>query len=237
MVRYLIYLTFISLSCASVKSQKYPYDGYENELTITVTPGGIECFFQKAKTGSTLELEYQVIDSSFGDVEIQQELHINFQLLSPTERELISDFKQSDATHRHDVKEEGDYKFCFDNRYSSFFKKTVYFEVYVDSEDYDEKWDDIDFMPELLYNDTMDQLKISIAKLKEDLNKIKHHQDQLKAIESRDRNIQEHNFTRINQFSIFIIVVMVVVGAIQVVMVRSLFEEHSKLHKVFKMLS
>lgn len=69
------------------------------------------------------------------------------------------------------------------------------------------------------------------------MNKIKHHQDQLKAIESRDRNLQEHNFTRVNQFSVLIIVVMIVVGAVQVIMVRSLFEEHSRLHKIFKMLS
>lgn len=80
-------------------------------------------------------------------------------------------------------------------------------------------------------------LQTSIAKVREDLNKIKHHQDQLKAIESRDRNLQEHNFTRVNQFSVLIIVVMIVVGAVQVIMVRSLFEEHSRLHKIFKMLS
>ncbi|XP_035213420.1 transmembrane emp24 domain-containing protein 5-like [Stegodyphus dumicola] len=196
-------------------------------------------FFQKAKSGSLVEIEYQVIDANFGDVEIHQELDINFQLFSPHGRELISDYKQSDATHRYDVKEDGDFKFCFDNRHSHFSKKTIYFEVYVDSdsEDYTDRWNDYDFSPELLYNDTVDQIKISIAKVKEDLSKIKHHQDQLKAIESRDRNLQEHNFTRVNQFSMLIIVVMIVVGTVQVFMVRSLFEEKSKLHKIFKLLS
>ncbi|GBL89580.1 Transmembrane emp24 domain-containing protein 1 [Araneus ventricosus] len=219
--------------------QKYPYDGPENELTIHVTPGSTECFYQKAKAQQTLEIEYQVIDANFGDVNINQELDINFQLFSPNGKELISDFKQSDANHRHEVKEDGDFKLCFDNHHSHFSTKTVYFEVFVDSDsdDYDEKWDDYDFSPELLYNDTMDQIKSSIAKVREDLNKIKHHQDQLKAIESRDRNLQEHNFTSVNRFSILIIIVMIVVGAIQIIMIRSLFEEHSKLHKVFKLLS
>lgn len=219
--------------------QKFPYDGSEIEMTMTISPGGFECFYQNAKVGNTLELEYQVIDASFGDVEIQQELDINFHLYSPQGKQLISDFKQSDAVHRWDVKVEGDYKFCFDNTYSHFSRKSVYFEVYVDSEadDYDEKWGGFSFSPELLYNDTVDSIKMSIAKVREDLNKIKHHQDQLKAIESRDRNLQEHNFTRVNQFSMLFIFVMIVVGAVQVVMVRSLFEEHSKLHKVFKLLS
>ncbi|GFY30450.1 transmembrane emp24 domain-containing protein 1 [Trichonephila clavipes] len=223
--------------CAS--AQRFPYDGPENELTINIIPGATECFYQKAKAEQVLELEYQVIDANFGDVNINQELDINFQLLSPSGKELISDFKQSDGNHRYDVKEDGDYKFCFDNQHSHFSTKTVYFEVFVDSDsdDYDDKWDNYDFSPELLYNDTMDQIKISLAKVRDDLDKIKHHQDQLKAIESRDRNLQEHNFTSVNRFSILIIVVMLIVGAVQVIMVRSLFEEHSKLHKIFKMLS
>lgn len=62
------------------------------------------------------------------------------------------------------MKEDGDYKFCFDNRFSTFSRKTVYFEVYVDadSDDYNDKWDDFEFSPELMYNDTMDQIKVNI---------------------------------------------------------------------------
>lgn len=62
------------------------------------------------------------------------------------------------------MKEDGDYKFCFDNRYSTFSRKTIYFEVYVDSEsdDDDNKWDDFEFYPELTYNDTVDQIKVSV---------------------------------------------------------------------------
>ncbi|GIY05774.1 transmembrane emp24 domain-containing protein 5 [Caerostris darwini] len=239
-----MFFTAISFFCLSLfvvctSEPKYPYDGPENELTIHVSPGATECFYQKAKAEQSLEIEYQVIDANFGDVNINQELDINFQLFSPNGKELISDYKQSDANHKHDVKESGDFKLCFDNHHSHFSTKTVYFEVFVDSdsEDYDDKWDDYDLSPELLYNDTMDQIKISISKVREDLSKIKHHQDQLKAIESRDRNLQEHNFTSVNRFSMFIIFVVLVVGAIQIIMIRSLFEEQSKLHKIFKLLS
>ncbi|KFM73125.1 Transmembrane emp24 domain-containing protein 1, partial [Stegodyphus mimosarum] len=162
MITYLIYIYFsLPLLISVISGQKYPYDVAESELTITINPGAVECFFQKAKAGSSVEVEYQVIDANFGDVEIHQELDINFQLFSPHGRELISDYKQSDATHRYDVKEDGDFKFCFDNRHSHFSKKTVYFELFVDSnpEDYTDWWKDYDFSPELLYNDTVGQIK------------------------------------------------------------------------------
>ncbi|CAL1279706.1 unnamed protein product [Larinioides sclopetarius] len=95
-----IHLCCLSLLMLCAGEQKYPYDGPENEITIHVTPGSTECFYQKAKAQQTLEIEYQVIDANFGDVNINQELDINFQLFSPSGKELISDFKQSDANHR-----------------------------------------------------------------------------------------------------------------------------------------
>lgn len=229
----------IAFSLEFVVDSKTIFDVADSELTITVNPGMIECYYQKASTGEILEIEYQVTDATFGDVEIQQDLDINFQLYSPQGRELIADFKQADAMHRLDVKEDGDYKLCFDNTYSTFSHKTVYFEVYVDNGSDQEDWfvDEFTFSPEVIYNDTTDQIKNSMAKVKDHLTKVKHFQDQLRAIETRDRNLQEHNFTRVNQFSIVIICVMVIVGAVQVLMLKSLFEEKSKLHRIFKLLS
>lgn len=237
---YILYVIVFSIEF--VVGTKTIFDVADSELTITVNPGMIECYYQKATTGETLEIEYQVTDATFGDVEIQHDLDINFQLYSPQGRELISDFKQPDAMHRINVKEEGDYKLCFDNTYSTFSHKTVYFEVYVDSGTDQEDWfadgfNDFTFSPEIVYNDTTDQIKNSIAKVKDHLSKVKHFQDQLRAIETRDRNLQEHNFTRVNQFSMVIICVMVIVGAVQVLMLKSLFEEKSKLHRIFKLLS
>lgn len=79
-------------------------------------------------------------------------------------------------------------------------------------------------------------LQRTMKKVHENLNQVKHYQDQMRAHEARDRNIQEHNFIRVNQFSLLFIVVMLGVGAVQVIMVRSLFEERSRLHKLFRLL-
>uniref|UniRef100_G3MSC9 GOLD domain-containing protein n=2 Tax=Amblyomma TaxID=6942 RepID=G3MSC9_AMBMU len=217
------------------------FEDAETELTITLRAGGVECFHQPTRLGQVLEVEYQVLDANFGNMEVQQRMEINFILKSPTGQELVNDQSRTEAIHRHEVKEPGDHTMCFDNSMSTVSSKTVYFEVYVDkagSQEEDE-WDasEIQYSPELIYNDTYKDIKTVIKKVHENLNQVTHYQDTKRAHEARDRNVQEHNFTRVNQFSMLFIVVMLTVGAIQVFMVRSLFEERSRLRKIFQYLS
>lgn len=213
----------------------------ESGFTISVGPGTSECFFQSVKSGEILEIEYQVIDSSYGPGGnfARGELNINFQLFSPTGGVIISESQKEDAIHRHDVTETGDYKICLDNKHSRFNSKMVYLEVYIDPKDDndDSNWENIDTMPELTYNDSMEIIKTRVSKLRDHLQQIEHYQAQKRANEARDRNLQEHNFNTVNTFSIVSIVVMLIVGFIQVVMVRSLFEERSRLHKILKTFS
>lgn len=59
-------------------------------------------------------------------------------------------------------------------------------------------------------------------------------QNLFKAYEIVDRNLMEHNFERVNFWSLVNISLMVCVGVIQVVMIRSLFEDKSKLGRVLR---
>ncbi|XP_021065884.1 transmembrane emp24 domain-containing protein 5 isoform X2 [Mus pahari] len=70
--------------------------------------------------------------------------------------------------------------------------------------------------------------KESINSIKSRLSKSGHIQTLLRAFEARDRNIQESNFDRVNFWSVINLVVMVVVSAIQVYMLKSLFEDKRK---------
>ncbi|KAB1274634.1 Transmembrane emp24 domain-containing protein 5 [Camelus dromedarius] len=70
--------------------------------------------------------------------------------------------------------------------------------------------------------------KESINSIKSRLSKSGHIQTLLRAFEARDRNIQESNFDRVNFWSMVNLVVMVVVSAIQVYMLKSLFEDKRK---------
>lgn len=59
----------------------------------------------------------------------------SFELAEPGGRIVYADFKKSDNIHRHKASSEGDYRFCFDNTFSSFNKKTVFFEIIIETED------------------------------------------------------------------------------------------------------
>lgn len=106
--------------------------GSQKEMTIFVESGTSECFYEPAKKGSVIDLEYQVIDGGYGDPDISFVLY-------DTYGELISsDYKKSDNIHRLEVKTDGDHRFCFDNSFSMFNRKTVFFEIVIEMEDDDD---------------------------------------------------------------------------------------------------
>lgn len=100
----------------------------EREMTISIEPGTRDCFYEHAKIEEIIDIEYQVIDGGHGD------LDTSFELSDPTGRILYADFKKSDNIHRHKVKSEGDYRFCFDNSFSMMNRKTVFFEIIIENE-------------------------------------------------------------------------------------------------------
>lgn len=71
----------------------------------------------------------QVIDGGHGD------LDISFELSAPDGRVLYADFKKSDNVHRHQAVTAGAHRFCFDNTFSVWSRKTVFFEMVIEKED------------------------------------------------------------------------------------------------------
>ncbi|EEB10414.1 t1/st2 receptor binding protein, putative [Pediculus humanus corporis] len=69
----------------------------------------------------------------------------------------------------------------------------------------------------------------SVKKVKSHLLKIRHLQESFRAFATRDKNILEGNVSKINSWSLFQILIM-----LSVVMVKSLFDEKSKFHKIWK---
>jgi len=66
------------------------------------------------------------------------------------------------------------------------------------------------------------------------MNKIEYHQSTLRAYEARDRAIMTANNDRVLFWSILNAVVLIAVGAVQVITIRSLFEENSKLGRALR---
>ncbi|KAJ3665021.1 hypothetical protein Zmor_000541 [Zophobas morio] len=208
----------------------------EREMTVNVDPRKEDCFFQAAKVSDVIDFEYQVIDGGHGD------LDITFHLVDPSGRILVADYKKSENNHRIDAALAGDYKFCFDNTFSSYNAKTVFFELIVEGDDNsewgsDENIDLEGLRPEDVYEMKVQDIQQVITNVRNHLSKVRHMQELFKSLEARDRNVVEENFFKVNTFSMVQICTMLVVGFIQVIMVRSLFDDNSKVHKIWKNLN
>lgn len=101
----------------------------QKEMTIFVDSGRSECFYEKASEGNVIDIEYQVIDGGHGDLDVSFVFYDGQGLL------VASDYKKSDNIHRLEVKVDGDHRFCFDNSFSTFNRKTVFFEIIVESDE------------------------------------------------------------------------------------------------------
>lgn len=199
------------------------------QLTVNVEPLKEDCFFQFLKANDLLELEYQVLGGGHGD------LDISFNVVEPTGRILVADFKKSGKNHDITLETSGDYKFCFDNTFSSFNTKTVYFELFVD--DLEDAWNgntDISFDNSITPTDIkqIEGFYEVINTVRNHLTKARTLQDMIKLTEAKDRNIAEETNFKVNSYSTFVLIIMILVSFIQIVMVKSIFDEKSKLYKI-----
>lgn len=207
--------------------------GLLKEFTVNVEAGVSECFYETVKAGQVMDVEYQVIDGDRG------ELDINFHWSAPSGRQIVSDFKKAENSHRHEAAEDGDYKMCWDNSISRFNSKTVFFEFLLDQDQDDwfkngvEGNVDVDQVVEK-YDMTVDELKESITRVHSLLSSVRQMQDVMRAHEARDRNFIEGNFELVNRWSIIQVFIMVLVGGLQVYMVRSLFDDKNRVHQIWK---
>lgn len=200
----------------------------ENEMTVSIDPGRDDCFYESTKKGETIDIDYQVIDGGHGD------LDITFRLADPTGRILIIDYKKSENNHRIEAEVDGDYRFCFDNTFSSYNTKTIFFELIIEN---DNEWDsneNLDVQPDLVYDNHMQEFEEILNEIRSHLKKAKHFQDLIKSTEARDRNLAEENYFKVNTFSFIQLTLMLFVGIIQVIMVKSLFDDSSRVHKIWK---
>lgn len=206
--------------------------GVDKEMTIIVDAGQMSCFFESAKAGQMIDLDYSVIDGGHGD------LDISFTIAEGNGKILFTDYKRSENIHRIDVKNEQHFRFCFDNTFSTFNRKTVFFELIIEAEEpsSNESFDYEGLNPEEVYDVKVQDIYDSVIKVKGLLARAKQVQDMLSTYEARDRNMAETNFHRVNMWSFVQILLMLAVGTLQVFMVRSLFDTDSKANRIWTKL-
>ncbi|XP_047542346.1 transmembrane emp24 domain-containing protein 5 [Vanessa atalanta] len=197
---------------------------YEKDMTFSVQAGKMECFYQKVSVNEAIDVEYQVIDATHG------ELDISFQMADPVGRVIVADYKKPENGHRHKSLLEGDYRFCFDNSFSTFSEKTVFFDLMIENDDTNEKDYDDDKEMELgnaaeTYMMRVRDISESVNKLKDNVSTARRLQELLSAHEARDRNLAEDMCSRVMSWSLGQIMLMMVVGVTQVYFLKSLFED------------
>ncbi|XP_026874673.1 transmembrane emp24 domain-containing protein 1b [Electrophorus electricus] len=195
----------------------------DSELTFLLPAGAAECFFQTAQRNGTLEVEYQVIAGAGMDVD--------FSIFSPQGFQLISEFRRSDGVHMLESTEYGDYRICFDNSFSRFSEKMVFFEIILESAANDDgpndEWAGL-ADPENLLEYKLEDIRESIDSVHRQLERSRQMQTVLRAFEARDRNLLEDNLWRVSFWSCACLVVMVMVAITQVYTVRRLFDDRRR---------
>ncbi|XP_042621575.1 transmembrane emp24 domain-containing protein 1-like [Cyprinus carpio] len=195
----------------------------DSEFTFQLPAASKECFYQSAVHNSSIEIEYQVIAGAGMDVD--------FSIISPQGIHLVSEFRRSDGVHMVEPTEAGDYQICFDNSFSRFSEKMVFFEVILDSPandaGADDEWAGLG-EPESLLEYKLDDIKESMETVHRRLERSRQMQTVLRAFEARDRNLLEDNLWRVSFWSCVSLLVMLSVALTQVYTVRRLFDDRRR---------
>lgn len=198
----------------------------QTELTFQLQAGRSECFFQTAIKNGSMEVEYQVIAGAGMDVD--------FAIITPQGVQIIFEARRSDGVHVVEPTEEGDYEICFDNIFSRFSEKMVFFEIIVDGKGGDvggdDEWAGLEEPDGSMLEYKLDDIRESMDSLHRRLERSRQMQTVLRAFEARDRNLQEDNLWRVSFWSSACLVVMLCVALTQVYTVRKLFDDKRRVY-------
>lgn len=104
--------------------------------------------YQVAKSDHTLEVSFQVINSKlswmYPLLHDNSDLRISFELFDPYNRLIIRKENSNSDTHVHVVKTDGVYALCFDNSFSRIATKIINLELYLYSDQDDDRWGNVD---------------------------------------------------------------------------------------------
>lgn len=190
----------------------------ESALTFTVPARKEQCFYEEVKEGHEIEVDFQVVDG--GD------LDIDFAAYDTKSKRVAKNVKESYGSHSIPVKEDGVFKFCFSNKMSTVTSKTVFMDVYVDDGNYDNlSGQDTSLNEEDAVAKNIKTLDKQVDSIKSNLFKAQVQFQLMKAQRNKDMKIQSSNIERVDKWSMVQCVFMVLMGTVQVYLLKQLFKE------------
>ncbi|EDV30825.1 uncharacterized protein Dana_GF14850 [Drosophila ananassae] len=204
---------------------------YNKQLTIYAEPGRQECYYHPIAASENINLQYEVIHGGHG------EPNINFRLMNPNRNILVVETKRDKGQHKLVAYETGAYQICFDNTISSFNQKIVSFTLEITAAN--QKEEQLrELRKEMLLDYQFDkaytEIDSYIRKIQVNLMKSRQTQDFIRAHEARDRNLAESNYAMVNNWSWAQFLAMILVGLLQVIMLRSIFSTDGTLYQFWK---
>ncbi|XP_030384579.1 transmembrane emp24 domain-containing protein 1 [Scaptodrosophila lebanonensis] len=204
---------------------------YVTQLTVFAEAGRMECYHHPVAATEYILIEYQVIDGGHG------EAHVNFNLMDPKRVLLITEQKQNRGKHNITAEETGIYKLCFDNTISSFNRKIITFHLEVAAADFERR--ELEQLRKEMHTDyhfdrAFTDLHNYIGKINVNLMRSRQTQDFIRANEAWDRNLAESNNRMVNNWSMVQFTSMILVGMLQVFMLRSIFHTDGRMHNFWR---
>lgn len=217
----------------------------ENDMNFRVEPGERMCFYEEGKAGQMLEVQYEVIDGQHGDWDI------SFEVFDPNENKLLEDYKKTRNEVIFDLEVDGEYVFCLDNTFSLMNSKLVF--VYVLFENKEENNADINQEAEVGtvdahgiehpekeeeeilewqgFDETGSPYYITVANITESMTRILKHVMKARHLldvygvgKTRDSYLANEDTFIVDMWSGFQISFMMIVGMLQVYMIKKLFD-------------
>ena len=197
----------------------------EPQYTIEVLPGTEQCFFETVLEEETISVEYEVLYTG-GQYAM---LDINFRLVDPTGIPVVAEFRKGEGSHS-DNRMEGDYKICFDNKFSVSSSKVIFFEIILEREG-DTDDDDLarvfrdgeQFGVKDEYEDNIKEIEDKVKKIKGYITKSAHLQTKIHLQLTKDKGVAENNIMQVDTLSLMLVGLMVVSSMVQVLVVKKLF--------------
>jgi p24 family protein gamma-3 len=177
------------------------------QLTFELNDNEVQCFYEHVNKGTTTIVEFQVVTGGNYDIDMIMK--------SPQGRILYQDQKKQYDSYRHKAEEEGIYEVCFSNEFSTFTHKLVFID-----------WQVGDEAP-LLGAQSPDRaltfMESSAQSIHDKLNQIVDYQTHYRLRELSGRSHAEDLNRRVLYWSIAQLVVVLLVGILQVWLIRSFF--------------
>ena len=196
--------------------------GYSShQLTVEVEPGREECYYQFLDLGESLTLDYQVLDTS-GEI---ASLDIDFNLSLPSGEPIVVQYRRESGHHsfpggNYKV---GDYKICFNNKFSVLSSKLVTFEVTVDTEEGEDRGR-TGLGVGQDYQETADELDSILYTIRKLVLAASVDQTTMLVLHKKDRMLADRKIRRVNNMSFVIVSLIIIGGLLQVFMIKRLFE-------------